>query len=657
MARLLKTRLSKTQQETPKPNLLKRFGGKLKSAFLKKKTFLKKKKQSPIPESNAINLQDAQLDKATLRIPIAEEVDRPSTEDTSGMVPTHVGVDKEFEIPDNTTQGHTAIAPLSPRVSPPRLTSQDGQPEVPLQGTVGFAISTSETPTTPSSSGFSLSTSTGLDTDRRRVLRSNSFPPSPSLPTTGASSGTLCNTPCHSGVSLSHSLVELRHFLDRRRESIKECQSELAEHLKSEQAENENTEWAALVAWIEASHRIELDTLKKDHAAQHEKLHQERSEARRRLEMRNRELRAIKREIKDLKKSTENYHKDEEGVPPAHQPQSIEAFDAESVDLEEGGVTIISNNFALVEQVEYVRGNTLVAPQETTEVDHPLRVDNEGTKQATAFKKETAEEKRNLQQALRQKLMEDSIAEVLVKVEPEHPAAVEKYAGVSSQKAISIQGHSKESFTDIKDLQDHNTALQTSLKFTREVIHNMQMEAELKEEEITRLKAENHFAQLEVGHCNGANACYRDVLENENPARTAHLDGLLKRKDEAYDELEERAAECAEQLAEEKKQRAVENVHAEAKVQGMKKDLAYRSNLIEALTEGKKVLKEQNDWVFQMFQGKIFHGDIINVFLRDYDAIQKDNALLIKKDDQRTPMLHSRRRESSSRSKGREDCK
>ena len=32
-------------------------------------------------------------------------------------------------------------------------------------------------------------------------------------------------------------------------------------------------------------------------------------------------------------------------------------------------------------------------------------------------------------------------------------------------------------------------------------------------------------------------------MEDENPARTAHLDGLLKRKDEAYTEPEERAAE------------------------------------------------------------------------------------------------------------------
>lgn len=431
-------------------------------------------------------------------------------------------------------------------------------------------------------------------------------------------------------MSSLHSFIKFRQVLDEYRASNKRCHRVLAEHVKSEEAENENTEWVALVEWVKISHQSELEILKKDHAAKVEKLHQERSEARRRLELRNRELRATKREMKDLKKSIEDPNKDQEWMQPAPNPQSTEASDGESVDLEEGGVALASNYFAPIEEVEEARESTWIIPQETEEVECGMRAANEGMKQAKTPKKETAEEKRKLQQALRQQLMHDSIPEALVEAEAEHPAAVEEIEGDSSQKAISMQYHKKVTFTEVKDLQDHNKALQNNLALTREVIHNMQMEATLKEEEIKKLKAENHFAQLEVGHCNGANACYRDALENENPARTAHLDGLLKRKDEAYAELEGRAAECAEQLAEEKKQRAVDNVYGEANIQGMKKDLANRFNAIEALTKGKAVLKQQNDWVFQMFQGKIFHNDIIEAFLRDYHTIQKDNALLIK---------------------------
>ena len=99
----------------------------------------------------------------------------------------------------------------------------------------------------------------------------------------------------------------------------------------------------------------------------------------------------------------------------------------------------------------------------------------------------------------------------------------------------------------------------------------MRSEAESTQEEVKRLKAENHFAQIEVSHCHAINAQYRNEMENADPARTAHIDGHLKCKDEAFAELEIRAADCAEQLAEEQKNRAIDNVYAQGKISDLGK--------------------------------------------------------------------------------------
>lgn len=342
--------------------------------------------------------------------------------------------------------------------------------------------------------------------------------------------------------------------------------------------------------WTKIGHQSELRILEKKYAAEVVQLQKQRSEARRSLELRNRELRAMKREMRRLNESLEEAAKDQEEKQPAHNPHPAEQSDAESVDQDEGGVLLTNDNAVPAKKV------------------HDKETANEGKQQAMASKKETAEEKQKRQQALKQQLMEDSI--------PEASSVAEAGPSAPTQKTTAIMHHQR--------------ALQAIPIFARDVIDNLQVDAEAMEEEIKVLKAQNHFAQLEVGHCHAANACYRDAAEDDNPARTAHLDGLLKRKDEAYVELEERAAECAKLLAEEKKQRAIEKEYSEAEIRGMHKELAHRFKVIEALTEGRDVLKAQNDWVFQMFQGKIFHNDVIEAFLRDYHVIQKDNSLLIK---------------------------
>lgn len=400
------------------------------------------------------------------------------------------------------------------------------------------------------------------------------------------------------------------------------CHEALAEHIKGEENEKENAEWAALIEWMKIGHRSELDILAKDHAAKVVQLQKERSEVRRSLELRNRELRATKREMRELKKSIGEAVKSQEEKQPAPDLHQADVSDTESVDEDEGGVLLAQDNAVLTNKVCDKSEKTGDAPQKFEEAEPCMRIANEGTKEVKISKKETIAEKKKLQQALRQKLIDDSTPEALLEAEAGPSAA--------KQKTTAIRHQNKAPLTEVKDLQDHNKALQANLVFTRDVIHNMGVEAEARDEEVKNLKAQNHFAQLEVGHCHAANACYRAAAEDDNPARTAHLDGLLKRKDEAFADLEERAAECAELLAEEKKERAIEKAHSDAEIRGMHKELAHRFKVIKGLTEGRDILKAQNDWVFQMFQGKISHDDVIEAFLRDYLVIQSDNTLLIK---------------------------
>ena len=462
--------------------------------------------------------------------------------------------------------------------------------------------------------------------ERSKIRRSNSVPQSPSSPTTGTSSDTLYDTPPQSHAASPSVLSKLCQLFDEHRGSSK-CHQALAEHLKGEEKEKEDTEWAALVEWIKIGHEAEMNSLKKGHAANVEKLQQERSEGRRRLELRNRELRATKREIKGLKNSIEETTKDQEEIQPILNPQSADESDSVSVDQVEGGVALSIDNTAPIKEVENLQETPSVGLQDADHGRDDTKEDKEDTKKP---RKKTVTDTRARQSALKQQLLEESAPDFTESQTGVPPAAVGELTSGSLQQAEpNVNDDKRGRSSEVKELQDHNKALKASLNSTRDMITQLSSEAETAKAEIKRLKGENRFAQLEVGYCHAANAGYRAAAEDDNPARTAHLDGLLKRKDEAFADLEERAAECSEALAKETKQRGVDTVYYEGRIQGLRKELAHRININNALTKGKSILKEQNDYVYQMFKEKIYPNDVIEAFSRDYDTIKKDNVLLI----------------------------
>ena len=248
--------------------------------------------------------------------------------------------------------------------------------------------------------------------------------------------------------------------------------------------------------------------------------------------------------------------------------------------------------------------------------DADLRVIETLTKERSDLRKRSSErstELRNAKKAI--KNLQRSLEETLVQ---------------RSADEVSAEHSRSESAARMQNLENQNESLKENLEYATQEITRLRSEAAATQEELKELRAQNHFAQLEVGHLHATNAGYRSELEDSNPARTAHIDGYLKCKYEAFAELEMRAASCAEELSEEKRNRAVDNVYAAAKISGLNKELAHRSNMIAALTEGREILREQEEEIFQMFQKKIFPSDVDETFRHDYDVLQKDNTLLNK---------------------------
>ncbi len=500
---------------------------------------------------------------------------------------------------------------------------------------------------------------TGLNSSGgyKALRRSNSVPPSSSPPTTGASSTTLFNTPTHSDTSFSPALLKLRQAVDEHRRSTKQHDLALAEHLKDAEAEKETSEWAALVAWVQISHQAETAVIKQSHAVQVDQLKQDRSDARRRLELRNRELRALQREmtsrqaamakleedhaaevqmlreersealqrlelqdreLETLRRQTRGLNESNKEIPKGQEESDSEVEqraamvsgedeasgpgEGSEVESEDGGVALGDDNVASIQEADKVYGTVvdgMIDPEH--EVRYTREEKGKGKKSAVTTAEEDERDRQRLQ---KQQLLNDSV--------PECPELA----------IVPI--------SDINDLQAQNQALEADLTSTRHTIAQLTSEAQTAKAELHRLKRQQHFLQLEISHCHAGNAGYRAALEDENPARTAHLDNILQRKDEDYADLERRADECAAQLAEKERQSAIDSVSAQGKLEGLEKEFAHRMQIIKALSEGKEVLKKQNDEVVEYFKKKIFKDDALELIQRDSESVKTDNTLLTK---------------------------
>lgn len=426
----------------------------------------------------------------------------------------------------------------------------------------------------------------------QKTRRSSCPSPCTLSPDSNHSSETLFSTPRHSRTSSSHIFVEFNRTYEKHEKPGTHCWVVLAEHLKAEEQDAENGEWELVVEWMKFAHRTEISELKSqisvaemiivardvdlanekdDHDAdleQIETLKKERGHIRKSLSERNAELRNAKKEIKNLKKTLEQ--------------RSVEECSEGGGDMREEAGRLAG---ARVPHIAEIHGL-----QEDRDKSKP-----EETRRSTS---QTAERGEVREQA-------------------------------TLNLALGFGDNNKASTARVEELEKQKETLEENLKYATDEVARLRSEEKATSEEVKKLRGQNHFARLEVGYIHAANAFYRAEWEDQKPARTAHIDGYLKRKDEAYAELEMRAAECAEQLAEEKRNREIDNVYAEGKIDTLNKELAVQLDIVAGLTEGRNILVEQKEEIFQMFQKKIFPSDVDEAFRHDYNIIKKDNAFLI----------------------------
>ena len=457
--------------------------------------------------------------------------------------------------------------------------------------------------------GFEVSTPEYL----RRIRRSSCPPPCTSPLDSNHSSDTLFSTPRHSEASSSPTSPEFSRTADKHGSQDNDCWLVLAEHLKMENQDSEDAKWEVVVEWMKLARRTEVAELqselfvaegiiqardvdianeKDDHDADLkiiEKLKEERSKARKTLSERSAELKKTKKELSNLKKSIEE----------TREQSSDERASAEYGDVEGGGVRLAGASYSPMAEACELQEDTEAGVQSLGKTNGEVNAERPISEEPGPSTSQAA-------------------------------AAEEAEEQLTLQKASCVNDDSEGFLARLRDLEMQNETLTENLEYATEEVARLRSEARPTKDEVKKLKAENHFAQIEVGHCHAVNAQYRNEMENADPARTAHIDGHLKRKDEAYAELEIHAADCAEQLAEEKKNRAVDNVYAAAKINDLNKELAHHSNMIAALTEGRDMLQEQKEEIFQMFNKKVLPSDVEQALRNDYDVIQKDNALLIK---------------------------
>ncbi|KAL9077003.1 MAG: hypothetical protein Q9161_000636 [Pseudevernia consocians] len=581
--RLNKTRPER-KPEVSKVNVVKRFGAKFRKAFSKKK----QSDAQPLKEAFVQEFQPAITTHPSL-LPNREEHSLKGTK--AGVVQGHIGFEGNSQIPklnlaDNRPDFGLGIDPRGFAVTTSPETSgflnesvaQVLQQATQQQEKVDSRVSTPLFSTI--SSGFEVST----PRQPRRARRSSCPPPCTSSPNSNHSSETLFSTPTHSETS-SPTFTESCRTVDKHGIWDDHCWLMLADHLKTEEQETQDTTWEVVVEWLKFAHQTEVAELrsqvfiadairqardvdlaneKDDHDADlktMETLKEERSKARRCLSERTTELRSTKKELRTLKKSIEE----------TREQRAVDETSVEDGDTEEGGVRLTGASSPNMSEVRDLHEDPDTRVQSSGETGG--EVDQEG-----------------------------SVARV-------------------------------------KDLEMQNETLKENLEYATDEVARLRSEAKPTQDEVKKLRAENHFAQLEVGHCHALNAGYRQEMEDTNPARVAHLDGYLKRKDEAYAELEMRAADSAAQLADEQKNRAIDNVYAEGKINGLNKELAHQFNVVAALTEGRDDLNEQKEAIFLMFEKKIFPSDVDEAFRHDYDIIQKDNAFLAKMVNERRSSL------------------
>lgn len=149
------------------------------------------------------------------------------------------------------------------------------------------------------------------------------------------------------------------------------------------------------------------------------------------------------------------------------------------------------------------------------------------------------------------------------------------------------------------------------------------------------LKAENKDADLEVGFLHNKMFGYRWVLEDEDPARTAGIDGRLKRMDEERERLEAQVVEYHAALNAEKEGRAIDREHFMGQLKVEQTKVQFEKDKSTVVERSRDSCWEQKEGILEMLKGKVYKDDVVNTLTEDNEILRQDNNLLVA-------MIHDR---------------
>ena len=147
--------------------------------------------------------------------------------------------------------------------------------------------------------------------------------------------------------------------------------------------------------------------------------------------------------------------------------------------------------------------------------------------------------------------------------------------------------------------------------------------------EIQKLRADFRSARLEATYMHAINMGHLMDTE-DHPEKSAHLDGLLKRKDEIHDDLLKRFSECVSQRAEEQKQRNIDCERFSGALAGLQRENANLKEENGALNNSREGFQKHNEEILRLLAGNLFPENLSEALNEEYELLKQDNAFLIQ---------------------------
>ena len=181
--------------------------------------------------------------------------------------------------------------------------------------------------------------------------------------------------------------------------------------------------------------------------------------------------------------------------------------------------------------------------------------------------------------------------------------------------------------TQIHQLQASNIVLERQKNEVYEALEAATAKNDSQEVEIDELTQGVIAAQNHAKFYQDKALSYQSCFE-EQPERTAHLDNLLKRKDEVYDNLLVRYKQCAEQKMEQEKARAIDRETFVGVRAGLLRSLATKKEKIKGLKKNRNDFQALSEEIREMFTKKIFPNDVVKAINSEHEILRQDNAFL-----------------------------